>query len=142
LSFLAVIPLGLFFYLFPDGRFVPRWTGWLAVVLLALAIPRSFFPASPFDFTTWPGGLNVLTVLSSAGTALFAQVYRYRRVSNAEQRQQTKWVVFGVTTALVLLMVGALYYLLFPTLSQSGSQYSFFFGTAIPLVLLAIPLSI
>jgi len=142
LGFLAVIPLGLFFFLFPNGRFVPRWTGWLAVTLLALDIPRSFFPGSPFDFTTWPDGLNVLTVLSLIGTMLFAQVYRYRHVSNPVQRQQTKWVVFGVTTALVVLMAGVLFYLLFPTLSQSGSRYSFFFGTAIPLVLLAIPLSI
>ncbi len=142
LSFLAVIPLVLFFYLFPSGTFVPRWTRWFAVVILALAIPRSFFPSSPFDFTTWPDGLNVLTVLGSAGTMLFAQVYRYRHVSDAAQRQQTKWVVYGVATALVVLMAGALYYLLFPTLSQSGSRYSFFFGTAIPLVLLAIPLSI
>ncbi len=27
---------------------------------------------------------------------LFAQIYRYRHVSNAVQRQQTKWVVFGI----------------------------------------------
>jgi hypothetical protein len=59
LSFLAVFPLGLFFSLFPSGKFVPHWTGWLVVVLLALAVPRSFFPGSPFDFTTWPGELNV-----------------------------------------------------------------------------------
>jgi len=142
LSFLAVIPLVLFFYLFPSGKFVPRWTGWLAVVIFALAVPRFFFPGSPYDFTTWPGGLNVLTVLSVGGTMLFAQLYRYRRVSDAVQRQQTKWVVFGVTTALVVLMAGALFYLLFPTIGQPGSRYSFFFGTAIPLVLLALPLSI
>ena len=142
LSFLAAIPLGLFFYLFPNGSFVPRWTRWLAVVLFALAIPRYFFPDSPFDFTTWPGGLNVLTFLSVVGTMLFAQLYRYRRVSDAVQRQQTKWVVFGVTTALVVIIAGELYYLFFPTLSQPGPRYSFFFGTAIPLVLLAIPLSI
>lgn len=142
LSFLAVIPLVLFFYLFPSGTFVPHWTRWFAVVNLALAIPRSFFPSSAFDFTTWPDGLNVLTVLSVVGTMLFAQVYRYRHVSDAVQRQQTKWVVFGVAAALVVLMAGTLYYLLFPTLTQSGSRYSFFFGTAIPLVLLAIPLSI
>jgi hypothetical protein len=33
-------------------------------------------------------------------TGVFAQVYRYRRVSTRTQRQQTKWVVFGFTAAL------------------------------------------
>jgi signal transduction histidine kinase len=31
---------------------------------------------------------------------VYAQAYRYRRVSNAMQRQQIKWVVFGITSAL------------------------------------------
>lgn len=142
LSFLAVIPLGLFFLLFPTGRFVPRWTGWFAVALLALAIPRYCFPTSPFDFTTWPGGLNVLASLSIIGILLFAQLYRYWRVSDLVQRQQTRWVVFGITTALVVFLAGEGFYLLFPTVSQPGSLYSFGFETVIPLVLLAIPLSI
>jgi hypothetical protein len=32
---------------------------------------------------------------------VFAQAYRYRRVSGPAERQQTKWVVFGVAAALV-----------------------------------------
>jgi hypothetical protein len=141
-SFLATILAVLFFYLFPDGRFVPRWTRWCALVGVAIAAPTYFFPNSPFDVSTWPGGLNVLTILGLAGTFLFAQLYRYRRVSNQVQRQQTKWVVFGVTIALVVFLVGSLYSLIFPSLSQPGSLYSFAFTAAVGLVLLAIPLSI
>ena len=33
--------------------------------------------------------------------AIWSQIYRYRRVSDASQRQQTKWVVWG--TALAML---------------------------------------
>ncbi len=107
-SFLAVVLFGCFFYLFPDGRFVPRWTRWCAMVGVVLAVPLFFFPNSPFDVNAWPGGLNVLTILSFGGTLLFAQLYRYRRISNQVQRQQTKWVVFGVTIALVVFLGGEL----------------------------------
>jgi hypothetical protein len=109
---------------------------------VAIAAPTYFFPNSPFDVSTWPGGFNVLTILGLSGTFLFAQLYRYRRVSNQVQCQQTKWVVFGVTIALVVFLVGSLYSLIFPSLSQPGSLYSFAFTAAIGLVLLAIPLSI
>src|SRR5207249_11957369 len=34
-------------------------------------------------------------------TVFFAQVFRYRRVSSPEQRQQTKWTVFGFSLALL-----------------------------------------
>jgi hypothetical protein len=32
LNFLGSASFGLFLYLFPDGRFVPRWTRWMALV--------------------------------------------------------------------------------------------------------------
>jgi hypothetical protein len=40
-------------------------------------------------------------VLSVWGSFLGAQIYRYARVSNRTERQQTKWVVFGVAVAVV-----------------------------------------
>jgi hypothetical protein len=35
------------------------------------------------------------------GAAIIFQIYRYRRVSTAIERQQTKWVAFGLVTTLV-----------------------------------------
>ena len=35
LHFLGAASFGLFLYLFPDGRFVPRWTRWVALVWIA-----------------------------------------------------------------------------------------------------------
>ena len=43
----------LFFYLFPDGRFVPRWTRWLAVLLIVWVALMSF-PDSLFNPENWP----------------------------------------------------------------------------------------
>jgi hypothetical protein len=40
-----------------------------------------------------------VTVLVLWGSFPVAQLYRYARVSDATQRQQTKWVVFGVAVA-------------------------------------------
>ncbi|HEY6408648.1 MAG TPA: GAF domain-containing sensor histidine kinase, partial [Ktedonobacteraceae bacterium] len=47
------------------------------------------------------------------------QVYRYRRVSNVVQRQQTKWVVFGLTVAIAGFL-GLL--LLTATVSPTGKN--------------------
>ena len=44
LHFLGSASFGLFLYLFPDGRFVPRWTRWVALVWIAWQVPRYFFP--------------------------------------------------------------------------------------------------
>jgi signal transduction histidine kinase len=46
----------------------------------------------PWRFSGWSGLLMLLVPLSAG---LLAQGYRYARVSNMRQRQQTKWVVFG-----------------------------------------------
>ena len=99
-SFIGSASLVLFLYLFPDGRFVPRWTHWLALTwIVGLMVPATFF-YEPFLRLF---GVTLTTALAGVGfggTTLFAQVYRYLRVSDASQRQQTKWVFFGVVTAL------------------------------------------
>src|SRR2546421_1048148 len=38
LLFFGNISSFLFFYIFPDGRFVPRWTRWLSIVIAAIGI--------------------------------------------------------------------------------------------------------
>lgn len=94
LSLLSVL---LFFYLFPDGRFAPRWSSWLAVLCIVFVAPLYLLPFAPDDWEFLPYVLLV-SGLFLAGVA--AQVYRYLRVSTPAQRQQTKWVVFGFAAAL------------------------------------------
>jgi hypothetical protein len=94
LNYLGQVAFGVFFYVFPNGRFVPRWTRWLAIAVALLYVPDIFFPGSSLDLL---GGLLFIGYL---GSLAMAQVYRYRWVSSPEQRQQTKWVVFGVAVAL------------------------------------------
>ncbi len=92
------IPL---FYLFPDGRWAPRWSRALALLWVMMQIPYYFLPGSPLDADTWPPLLQGILFLGYLASAVFAQTYRYRRVSGPVERQQTKWVIVGLTVAIL-----------------------------------------
>ena len=136
----------LFFFLFPDGRFVPRWTRWIVVTSTLLYIHGSFFPNSLLNPSNWPGLLFPLIPLAIFGSLISTQIYRYRRISTPVQRQQTKWIVFGSAVALLgFLLLGiilpALLRLNMPL--QSLSLFpSMILITSIYLILLLIPLSL
>ena len=89
----------LFFLLFPSGRFLPRWTRWLAVAFVAYFVIQTLFPAL---YSSSPAleGITYLVFLGIVVSITWSLVYRYRRVSSAEQRRQTRWVVFGVALAI------------------------------------------
>jgi signal transduction histidine kinase len=98
-SFLGNTSLVLFFYLFPDGRFVPRWTRALAVVFVIGQVDEFFFPSSLLpDFSDL---VNTALVFGFLASMAYAQIYRYRRVSGPMEREQTKWIVLGITATVV-----------------------------------------
>jgi hypothetical protein len=134
----AFISFFVSFYLFPDGRFVPRWTRLLVVILVVYQILYSLFDLLPHQ-------LYGLLMLCQLGTLIFAQIYRYVRVSGPVERQQTKWVVFGLTAAIAILVGTGLVGLLFSELRQPGVPgmlYTLGSRTVLNLSLLVIPLSI
>jgi hypothetical protein len=138
--------LFVFFFLFPNARFVPRWTGLAAFVSVALFELTNFFPNGPPNLSRWTGLLLFLVPLLVVGSLVYAQIYRYRRVSTPVERQQTKWIVFGTAAALLgFLLLG---YLLpailtvFMPFKNIGLLPYLIALTAIMLVLLLIPLSL
>jgi hypothetical protein len=143
--FIGDIAIIIFLFIFPDGRFVPRWTRLLALIWTLTRAPVYFFPHSSLNPETWPALYDGLLFLAVLGAGLLAQLYRYRYVSNSSQRQQTKWVVFGLMVAgsgylgLVSLVVFA------PSLEQTLEQ-NFFIRLAVYsaayLFILLIPISI
>src|SRR5215203_5547812 len=86
----------LFFFLFPGGRFVPHWTRWLAVAFIINDVPDFLFPQL---YSRLPSleTVSYLVFLGGVVSMVWSQIYRFRRVSSPTQRQQTKWVVFGLT---------------------------------------------
>jgi hypothetical protein len=126
--------LGLFLFLFPDGRFIPRWTRVTVVVGIAAILLSN----APF----LPSWLNILLILGFVVLTLIVQIYRYRSVFTLAQQQQTKWVVFGTATAIVgFLGIVSLSQIF--SWSQSPNGYGFLIGdTLIYLVQALIPISI
>jgi signal transduction histidine kinase len=102
LSFVTFPLWILLFCIFPDGRFVPRWTRWLVLVSILASFSYIVFPEWFFilQFTVGPQFILVT----------YAQVYRYRHVSNDVERKQTKWVVFGWLVVMVLSLIASLIY--------------------------------
>jgi hypothetical protein len=72
-----------------------------------------------------------------------SQVYPYHGVSTPNQRRQTKWVVFGTTLALSLLLtVVAPLFLFAPGVARTSPFEVHVSGSKIPLIMVLIPLSI
>jgi hypothetical protein len=142
LTFLNTACLILVFYLFPDGRFVPRWSRWFALALIALTVPNFFFPGSFLNWGKWPGWMGFPVFVTVLGSGVLAQVYRYRRVSSPLQRRQTKWVVFGfvvgITSFLGAILLSAT---LLPALGTSGLFLDLIGKLSITLFVLVIPIS-
>jgi signal transduction histidine kinase len=139
--FLGAASIVIFFYLFPTGRFVPRWTRWLSIGAILFWGLKYFLPSFPFNPYN-----NILFViigfLATVGAIIIAQVYRYLLLSNSVQRQQTKWVVFGVSIAIGGdIVLGLISTIFFPWVSQSPLA-DILFNTTIYLLLLLIPISL
>src|SRR5215203_390193 len=98
-SFIGSVLLILFLYIFPNGRFVPRWTLWPAAVWIAGFVPVNYFYGSALWVFDYPL-VDTLLVITFVGVTAYAQIYRYRRASDPAERLQTRWVVFGIVTAL------------------------------------------
>lgn len=107
----------IFGYTFPDGSFVPRWTRWLALGCIPLAISRSFLDGTALDFETWPAPLPQALNLGLAGSAVYALAYRYRRVSSAIERQQIKWVAAGFSLLFASWLVDYFVWNIYPELT-------------------------
>jgi signal transduction histidine kinase len=98
-AFLASAPGILILYVFPDGRFVPAWTRWVAALLVLLVGGFYLFPTSPLAL--WLRSSGIALTVSCLALAVYAQVYRYRAVSSPTERTQTKWVVYGSVVAAI-----------------------------------------
>jgi two-component system, NarL family, sensor kinase len=83
----------ILFYVFPDGRFVPRWTRWLIPIWIGFNLLPGWLSGMG-GFERFP--ILLLVPFPLVLIAIGSQFYRYFWRSNATQRLQTKWVVFAL----------------------------------------------
>lgn len=98
-----------FFLLFPGGHFAPRWLRWVALALVPIFATDYLLPGTLFDRDEWPILASSAFFLAYLALQVGAQIYRYRRVSTADQRRQTKWIVFGCAVGLGLFFIGLMW---------------------------------
>jgi signal transduction histidine kinase len=120
---LIMYPASCFlFLLFPDGRFAPEWSRRLALAALVTApvgmITNLIWLHSRSDALRAVVISSLLPAVVMSGV-LYAQFYRYRHIASRQQRQQIKWVVYGLGIMLILLLTTALPYFRSLTLPAS-----------------------
>jgi len=135
-----------FLVLFPNGRLVPRWMGlFLLLGIIGAVLPMVLPLASSLNSNNVPGWLSGLLNVLVFGAIIFSQIYRYRRVSTRVERQQTKWVVFGIIIVVIgISVLPALFNFFSPTyFSQPNTPSSVILGLInYPLLLLSLPVTV
>jgi len=92
---------------FPDGRFTPRWTVWLVILLVPISFSLAFSIPIFLNPDTWPGVLSLLPNLVFIGLAFFSVIYRFAHTADPAKKTRLK----GYTVGVALLM--PLYFILF-----------------------------
>lgn len=100
------------FFLSPDGRFVPAWTSRVAAVCTGAIF--GFAVYAVWSIPNALAGVFALVALfliwiPCLGVGILSQVYRYTRISNPIQRQQSKWIAVGLTMILFGIVVNAVF---------------------------------
>ena len=115
LSFLGVAMGVLFLFIFPDGRFLPQSRhgrgALVALILLApplgYTIARLLLPDEAHDSWGYVAFIFTITAVMLAGGA--GQFYRYRHLSDAVQRRQTRWVLLALAMQIIFFLWVALW---------------------------------
>jgi hypothetical protein len=143
--FLFILLLVGFFFVFPDGRIVPRRA---RVPVLACIVGFTFL----FFLTgasvvgnppNWdPPGWFALMTIGGGAAGIAAQIYRYIRVSDPLQRQQTKWVALGVCGAMAASIVFSMFGSMVPTIGRPETGSDLSSVTALTLAFLFVPVTL
>jgi signal transduction histidine kinase len=123
---LVAVPSVALFALFPNGRFVPAWTRWLLVLTIPWCIALLLLPsvdeAAVIEQSPVALALLGASLIGLFAAGLYAQVYRFRHVSSAAERQQTKWVVYGFSLWLAYILLSSIPYFYLGSLPPGAPQ--------------------
>ncbi|HEU0291144.1 MAG TPA: GAF domain-containing protein, partial [Anaerolineales bacterium] len=141
IAFIGSVGILAFFFVFPNGRFTPRWTMAIFISWFLFQLPRYYFPNSSLILHGDSAIYNLLFVAFFL-SGVVAQIYRYIRVSNAVERQQTKWVIYGLTIGMGCYLVLRTLSLLVSDPMGSGLPVSLGVVITSTFFILLIPISI
>ncbi|MFZ5881372.1 MAG: serine/threonine-protein kinase [Chloroflexota bacterium] len=132
-------------WLYPDGRFYPRWLKYLLPVLL-LSMTILYWPGVSLD--AGARGLPVFLTVSMfwyLGTVA-VMVARYRSSANLVQRQHVRWVFIGMMGPLLWFVLANILPLFFSSLNDETSPVGFGFTIVMRILsiglFLAFPVSL
>lgn len=140
LTFMSSVCVLLFLFVFPDGRFTPRWIVWPMLMMLLIETSADL---SLYLFGEPPQSLVIAQGLSAPVALIlwiFVQVYRYRFRSDPVQKQQMKWVLFGMAVAISYIAIVSVIFAFVPSmdprqntlLNIAGSTLFYLFTLFIP----------
>ncbi len=139
-SMLGWISLSLFFFLFPDGYFVPKWTRFVFLLIVAVDVLQFIYRGQMWDSLAMPEYIQLLWYVGSTMILIYSQIYRFRKVSQPVQRQQTKWVVYGVSIGFVGFVCMSI--LFDPSLNDGSAIAYVYLNAILNLSLTAIPITL
>lgn len=125
----------LFFYVFPDGHFYPRWMRWPALAWVLLMLPGLVL--ENYDSPAFYPVIFGLFVAS----AFVIPIWRYRATRDPVQRQQIKWVIFSMAVAIGYFLLSLVIGELTPLLDRP-SWFSLIVNLLLYLAMALIPLSV
>jgi len=141
IEFIGSVAILAFFFVFPNGIFAPRWTLAIFTGWFLFELPRYFFP-NVFLILHSNSVFYNLIFLAFFLSGVAAQVHRYKHVSNPIERQQTKWVIYGMTIGMGGYLVLRVLSLLVSDPRGSGLFVSLGVVIAATFFILLIPISI
>jgi hypothetical protein len=141
-QFFNSIAFLVFFFTFPNGHFTPRWTRTFTILLIPFIIGVYFFPQTIFNPRNWSTIPLLLFSIIVIIVMIYSPIYRYRNISSITLRQQTKWVVFGISIALIGYFLIGLPFALNILQMETGTALNLAAVTGMMLFFLLIPLSI
>jgi signal transduction histidine kinase len=140
--YLGLTGLFVFFYLFPMGQLRPWWSGGLAIIAIFYWGTYTFFADSSLNFFARSPLLSMVVQYGLVLGIALVLIYRYRRLSDTVLRRQTRWVVFGGSSAAFLDLVQQYMRWAVPPQAVPGLLLDFIPTTLFFISLLLIPLSI
>ena len=131
---ISTLAFGIFPFVFPNGRYVPRWIAWLAIPNTLLSTSAVFTPQLGLQITENVYALLILIpFLIWFLLAGYSVIYRYKYVSNPTERQQTKWVMAGILGSFSLFVPFTIISVYFPPSQPSLERLSFVFMIHYPI---------